>query len=199
MSTDLLLNARLNRTAGPTSQPVSVADARRQLNIAESDDSHDAELYEAIEAAREQVEFDTPYVTTEQTFEYILDGFPRSCDKIMLPVRPVQTVDSITYEDETTTETLATTVYKLDQRKRAVVLKYDQEWPSITRQPDAVIITVTAGYATPSVVPRLIKRAILLQVAKWFEDRDMMWAVPEQQYDLAYERIIRRLMRASYP
>jgi uncharacterized phiE125 gp8 family phage protein len=190
---------KLLRTVAPTAEPVSAADAKKQLEIASSDTSHDDHITDAIIAAREQFEHDTPYVSVRQTFELILDQFPQGGDSIYFPVQPVAALSSVTYMDGSTQQTLATTVADLDRKKRSLALKYDQEWPSIEEQTDAIVITFTAGYASASGVPRLIRQAILLQVAKWFEDRDMMYSQSPEQFDLAYERIIRRLMRSSYP
>lgn len=193
------LNPRLNRTTAPAAEPVSVADAKKQLEIPSSDDAHDEQLTDAIIAAREQVEKDTDYACISQTFELILDGFPSDDRPIWIPVRPVTSLTSVAYEDGATSLTLATSVADLDRRKRMLALKYDQEWPSIEQQTDAVVVTFVAGYASQAAVPRLLRQAMLLQVGKWFEDRDMMIGGRYEDSDVAYERIIRRLMRSSYP
>lgn len=199
MTTAAINRGRLKRTIGPASQPVSVADAKKQLEISSSDTVHDAQLTELIEASREQFEDDTGLITTQQTFELRLDMFPLGKEVIRLPVRPVASVSSVTYTDGTNDEaTLAGTVYQLDSRGRELFLKYDQEWPAIESQSESVVITFVAGYATAAAVPRLIKRAIALQVGKWFQDRDMMTS-ENFQHDRAYERIVKRLMRTSYP
>ena len=186
------------QTSEPANEPLSVADAKRQLNIAESINAHNAELAEAITAAREQFEHDTQIVTVTRTFSYALDQFP-DCDRINLPAHPVTPISSVTYRDEATSgNTFASSNYRLDLRGRALIRTYDVDWPSIVSQPEAVVISFTAGYAAGG-VPKLCKRAMALQVAKWFEDRDMMFFTAPDQYDMAYERIIRRLMRESYP
>lgn len=198
MATATELNQRLIRTSGPSVEPVSVADAKKQLEIPSSDTSHDDHLTDAIVAAREQVERDTQYACISQTFELVLDEFPSDDSAIRLPVRPVTSLSSITYQDGASSETLATSVADLDRQKRRIVLQYNQEWPSIEQQSDAVVITFVAGYASQANVPRLLRQAILLQVGKWFEDRDMM-SNNGRFNDETYELIIRRVMRASYP
>ena len=190
---------KLLRTSAPGSEPVSVADAKKQLEIPSDDTTHDDHLTDALIAAREQVEQDTPYACISQTYEAILDQFPCGRDPIPLPIRPITSLTSVTYMDETTQETLAASVADLDRRKRQLVLQYDQEWPSVVTQPDSIVITLVAGYASQSTIPRLLRQAVLLQVSKWFEDRDMMISQTHANFDVAYERIIRRLMRASYP
>ena len=190
---------RLRRVTGPTVEPVSVADAKKQLEIASSDSSHDDQITNAIVAAREQLEHDTQYVTTTQTFEVLLDRFPASDGMIRLPLFPIQSLTSIEYtnEDEAAA-TVSTTVADVDRAKRHIRLKWDQEWPDCSEQRDAVVVTVVAGYGSQAAVPKLVKQAILLQVTKWFEFRGDEVG-KETEYDVAYERIIRRLMRENYP
>ncbi|MEM6365740.1 MAG: hypothetical protein AAF745_15025, partial [Planctomycetota bacterium] len=175
---------RLHRLIGPQQEPVSVAAAKKQLEIADSDTAHDEQLIDAIVAAREQLEDDTPYVCVSQTFELIADQFPDECE-IEFPVRPITSLTSITYAGET----LSTEIADLDRRKRRIVLKHDQEWPDHEFQTDSIVITFVAGYTSQSTVPRLIQRALLLQVAKWFEDRDMMMPQTHENFDVAYERV----------
>ena len=197
-SSNALWTSRLVQTSEPANEPLSVADAKRQLNISESDNAHNDELAEAITAARQQFEHDTQFATYTRTYSLILDQFPCG-DRIPLPVQPVTGIGSVTYRDEeTASQTFASSNYRLDLRGRALLLEYGSEWPSIVSQCEAVVIAFTAGY-TPGNCPKWHKRAMALQVAKWFEDRDMMFFTAPDQYDMAYERIIRRLMRESYP
>lgn len=193
------ITGRLLRTSGPAAEPVTVAEAKKQLEIPTSLTAHDDQLTMLIVAAREQFEHDTQYVCVTQAFEYVLDEFPADLSSVVLPVFPISSLTSVTYMDGSTQQTLATSVASLDRRKRQLSLKYDQRWPTIEKQTDAVVIAFQAGYASQAAVPRLIKQAILLQVAKNFEERDMMSPHTEETFDLAYERIIRRLMRSSYP
>lgn len=194
----ILLTSRLRQVTEPAGEPLSVADAKRQLNIADDNVAHNDELAEAITAARQQFEHDTQFVTFTRTFEVILDNFP-TCSTIPLPVQPVTAIGSITYRDgETSGQTFSSSYYRLDARGRNVILNYNQDWPSVVSQPECVVIALTAGYAAGA-VPKLHKRAMALQVAKWFEDRDMMFFTAPDQYDLAYERIVARLTRESYP
>ena len=198
MAMDILARKQ-NRLPSLSSQcPVSLGDAKKQLEIADDDDSHNSYLIEAIEAAKEQIEIDTPYITTAQGVELLMDHFPRE-SAIRLPIRPVSSLVSVTYLDGSGDEqTLATDVAKLDRRGRNLVLQNGMQWPSGVSQVDAVVITVEAGYSD-GCLPKLIKKAMLLQVGKWFEDRDMMFSAPDQQFDQAYQRLIRKMMRSSYP
>lgn len=189
---------RLNRTVGPTTEPVSLAEARDQCEIAATVTDHDTKLTRYIIASREQVENDTGYALATQTFTLTGDCFPSGAGHIQIPVRPVASITGITYYDTSNAQqTLATSVYDLDQPRRQVHLKYDQEWPSITTQRNGIEVTLRAGYGTAASVPSLFKQAILLQVTKWWVHRGDESKMPA--HDSAYESIIARLIRTSYP
>ena len=162
-----------------------------------SDTTHDTKLTRFIGAAREQVEADTGYALTTQTFSLSRTRFPDG-DEIKIPVRPVQSISSVTYYDANDTQqTLSTDVYGLNARRRVVYLKYNQSWPNLTERPDGITVTLVAGYGAAANVPYEFRQAILLQVAKWFEHRGDESKMPA--HDTAYERIVKKLLRSSYP
>lgn len=193
----------LNRTSGPAVEPVTLAEAKKQLEIASADTTHDSAIEDYIIAAREQLEHDTGYICITQTYSLSMDVWPESPKSrfhgtvIELPLRPIQSVSSITYYDEgNSQQTLSTTVYGLDAPNRFIYLKYDQEWPAITPQHNGIVVTFVAGYGgSETNVVRLIRQAILLQVAKWFEHRGDESEMPA--HDSAYEKIVMR-MRSEY-
>lgn len=188
----------LNRTVAPANEPVTLAEARDQCEIAASDTNHDTKLTRYIETAREQVEHDTGYALITQTYTLSQRTWPDGTDELHIPIRPIQSITSVTYYDtDNAQQTLSTDVYGLDSARRLLYLKYNQQWPAITEQHDGIVTTITAGYGSASNVPTLFKQAILLQVAKWFMhrgDESNMAA-----HDTAYERIVKRILRNSYP
>ena len=188
----------LYRTVGPTIEPVTLAEARDQCEIISTDTTHDTKLTRYLAASREQIENDTGYSCLLQTYTLSLDEFPDG-DVIDIPIRPVQSITSIYYQDDADSSTLlATSVYGLDQARRMIYLKYNQSWPSVAVQHNGVIVTLVAGFgATASTVPYLIKQAILLQLTKWFAHRGDEAKV--MSHDTAYENIIKRILRSSYP
>ncbi len=189
----------LNRTSGPSVEPVSRAEAKKQLELASADTTHDSAIDDYIIAAREQVEHDIGYAMITQTYTLSLTTFPKKNGPIRIPIRPIQSVASVTYYDTSNAQqTLATTVYGLDAARRLLFVKYDQEWPSITEQHNGIVVTLTAGYGgTAATVPRLLRQAMLLQIAKWFQHRGDESHMPA--HDTAYKMLIDRFMRTSYP
>jgi len=191
----------LARVTGPTVEPISLVEAKDHLEIIASDTTHDAKIARFISAAREQLEDDTNYVLNTQTFTLSMTRFP-IVHPITFPVMPVVSVQSVKYRDlDNVEQTLSTDVYKFSSARRSISLKYDQDWPAYTPEEDGIIIAFTAGFgATAASVPALCRQAILLQLAKWFVHRGDEGQVHGRgTYDAAYEALVQRLMRTSYP
>lgn len=190
----LIATPKPELVTAPTSEPVTTAEARTHLEISGTD--HDAKLDELIEAARQQYELDTGYHVIQQTWKLRLP----TIQEMLFTQRPVNSISSITYFDtDNNSQTLATTVYELDQASNALRLKYQQEWPSVATRWDAVTITYVVGENSgASTVDEIHKQAILLLVGHWFENRDML--LPENfQTTKAYELLVRRTIRSTYP
>lgn len=189
--------SRATVVTAPTVEPVTLAEAKKQLEISQSDTAHDDQLTLLIQAAREQWEHDTDSCCLTQTLSVTLEEWED--DEIYLPKRPVQSITSITYYDTANTQqTLSTSVYSLDAACRAVRLKYMQIWPSIVDRWDAVTVTYVAGYTSTTTVPAIVKQAILLLVGHYFENRDQLLSESMQSLPV-YESLVRRFMRSTYP
>ena len=83
---------------------------------------------------------------------------------------------SIAYVDpDGATQTLDAALYHLvhDAMGGRVDLAHGAAWPATAIRPDAVRVTVTAGYGTTAAdVPHPIKAAILLMVADLYRNRE---------------------------
>lgn len=178
----------------PATEPLTLAEVKRQIAMSANDASQDAELAGYIKAARIQFEHDTASFCISRTLQLVLPEF----DELTFAERPVSAITSITYYDSSNAlQTLATSVYALDQASRKIRLKYNQSWPAITGRWDAVTVNYTAGQATDSTqVDQFAKQAMLLLVCYYYEQR----GDNDRQYDLqAYDRLVARYMRSSYP
>jgi uncharacterized phiE125 gp8 family phage protein len=195
-----LLNYSLTRTVAPASEPLTTAEAKTHLNIAASDTSHDSYVAALIQKAREQVEHDSGMALITQTWTHVSDDFEDYGDGIQLTRRPIQSITSIVYKDNAgTATTLPTSVYALDAARQRILLKYNQLWPTVRGDWDAVTITYVAGFGdNASSVPMLAKQCMLLLIGYDFENRDML--ANETIYNRkAYEDLVIRLARSSYP
>lgn len=181
----------------PVAEPVTLAEAKKQLELASSDTAHDAHLALLIQAAREQWEADTDSCCLSQTWKVYAEEFDD--DEIYLPKRPIQSVTHVKYYDASNVQqTLSTSVYSLDDAARAVRLDSLQIWPAVYDRFDAITITFVAGYTSAAAVPAIHKQAILLLVGKYFENRDLQ--VNDVIFkDAAYEALVTKLMRSNYP
>lgn len=150
-------------TTPATSEPVSISEAKRQVRAVDFTDDDDY-LTDLIATARNHVEKYCGVYLAPQTVSVRADKW---CDFEFLPVRPVQSVTSITYVDVTgATQTLATSVYEL--RGDAVVLKYGQVWPPIQT---GSLITLTAAVGFIDADPA-VKHAILIRISDLYETRE---------------------------
>lgn len=180
----------------PVSEPITLQQAKKQIEIGASDTNHDDHIELLIQTAREQWEHDTDSCVITQTLSVVTDDFDHD---IYLPKRPIQSIEWIKYYDAgNTLQTLATSIYSLDAPFGAVRLKYNELWPVSIDRWDAVEIRYVAGYSDATQVPAIAKQAMLLLIGKYFENRDMM-ANDTMYTDAAYENLVRRFMRASYP
>lgn len=178
----------------PTSEPVTIQEAKAQLNIGASDVSSDVEIAAMIAAAREEWERDTSTALITRTLEHRL---PRWLDVIQLTVRPVVAISSITYIDRNgDSQTVSAADYYLDGEQVRFLSTFTKS--ALKDRSEAVKITYTAGYgADVFQLPQMDRMAIKLSVANRFENRDdMMGGAGERK---AYEALVQKKMRASYP
>jgi uncharacterized phiE125 gp8 family phage protein len=146
---------------------VTIDDARRQART-EAGDGHDEELAALITVARLFVQKVTGLLIGAQTIVVKCDSFADMC---RLPVAPVSSVTSITYLDaDGAAQTLATSVYELraESLDPAIVLKFNQSWPSI--QPGSrITLTAVAGSDEPEAP---LVHAMLLKIGEMFGNHE---------------------------
>lgn len=175
----------------PSTLPITTSEAKRHLNLSESDDAHDQVLEQYIAAATQQFETDCNRALITRTMRVRLPEFA----EFRFAVGPVVSITSVVYRDrDNATQTLAATEYALDTSRDMFRIVSDA-LPETFDRWDAVTINYTIGRSTAD---PLAKSAILLLVAHYFENRDML--IGSSMADMiAYERICRLLHRGGYP
>ena len=185
----------------PTWEPLTLAQAKRHVQISPDDHQFDGELSALITAAREQFEHETGVICADSAWSFTCDEWPD--DAFELHARPVQSITSITYYDTASAQqTLASSVYRLDTGYATprIGLKYNQSWPSSRRWEGDIVVTFQAGYATPGAVPGRVMQALLLLIGHWFDQRNavnvgnIVNTVP-----LSYSHLVAGMQRSSYP
>lgn len=183
-------NYRPTLVTAPTVDAVTIEQAKKQCEIAESDTAHDQHLYELIDRARDEFETDCDLCISPQTWRVYTDAVE---DCMQLQKGPIQSITSIKYYDTSNVQqTLATSVYGFDVANRKVMLKYNQSWPSITTRWDAFEITYICGYST---VPPMAVQAMLILVERYFLGRET-FREPEFK---TYQRLVNKMQRSTYP
>lgn len=191
----LLQVPKPRRTVAPTVEPVTLDEAKKQLELATSDTNHDDHITRLIEQAREQWESDTQEYLLSQTWELKFPVF----NEFQFPHRPVSSITSVTYYDSgNSSQTLSTNVYELDTARSQLRLKYQQLFPATAARWDAVTVTYVLGNNTvASTVPSLPKQAMLLLIGYYFDSNR---GENDRKYDLqAYEMLVARKLRETYP
>ena len=156
-------------STAPSSEPITLSEAKLYLRVDNSAD--DALITALITAAREAVERYTSRALGTQTITQVLDCFPGF--GFRLAVHPVQSITSVTYKDENgNTQTLSSSIYMLDnyEMPNGVVLKANQQFPSVYPETNAVTVVYVAGEVAGN-VPKAILQAMYLAIADFYENR----------------------------
>ena len=156
--------------------PVTLVEAKAQLRL-EIDDDDDL-VMQMLRAAVKHVEGQTRRALTAQTWDYAIDfAWPVKYGRhwITLPINPLTSVTSITYQDTTGSSpqpTLAASLYTVVAREHGsyIVPAYEVVWPEIRCVPNAATVRFEAG--SDSDISEPLKQAILLLTAHLYENRD---------------------------
>lgn len=161
-------------TTPPSTEPMSLSEAKLFLKVESSVTDDDALITSLIKAAREYCENweGRKYIT--QTLTYYQDRFS---DRIVLPYAPVSAVTSVNYvasgSGQSTYTTLDSAYYKtnLSETPASITLSYGYSWPALLATPNAVKIVYTCGYGSAANVPQRVILAMSLLLGEWYENR----------------------------
>lgn len=161
----------LTRTVDPTTEPVSLDEAKDHLRVTHTDE--DQLIDGLIKLAREDVESFVGRALVTQTWQWILDGWPVV---LCVPRPPLQSVTSITYLDENgDSQTWASSKYQVDTSSHPgrIIPVEGEVYPSLQGETlNRVTVTYVAGYGAASTVPQTFKQAMKLLVAQYYVQRE---------------------------
>lgn len=173
-------------SVAPTTSAVTLAEARAQLRN-EDLNIDDALITSLIQAAEQAIETRYMLAISPQT---IIEYHTAFDAEIVLRNYPINAVTAITYKDEagaTQTATLANFNTGIKNYRTVITPKTGTTLPDTeTGNPNAVAITYTAGY---SVIPVLVKQAMLLMISDMYENREN----PARTLTTAAERLLEPL------
>lgn len=185
----------------PATEPISLAEAKLFLRI--DDSSEDALIETFIAAAREMAENFTLRAFITQTWIMNLDEIPSGMSSdfwdgtitghaatairngnsaITIPRPPLRAINSLkTYNDANVSTVFPAAEYDVDQNSEPgrMILRSGSSWPTDLRPGNGVEIEFEAGYGDATKVPKAIKMAIYMILAKVYECRGSGADMPE--------------------
>lgn len=164
----------LYRTVDPAGEPVTLADAKAQLRVAH--ESEDALISGLIKAARAEVEAQTGMALIDQSWRLAMDAWPHD-GLVRLRRHPVKEILSVTvYGEEGEAAVLDPASYEADLLSRPARLHFTSP-PAPERRLNGIEVDFIAGFGEAGTdVPDLLKRAVLVLVAHWYEFRAVFGA-----------------------
>lgn len=182
----------LKLVTGPTTEPIDRTTAKAHLRVDFTDD--DTTIDNLVSAAREYIELRTGLALMPQTWQIVLDRWPRldrpetwpwmgtPLGAILLPRYPVTSVSSVTWQgSDGSNNTVTSTDYVVDLVSRIprVTPAFNKSWPSPTLVPQAgVQVQFVAGYANAGAVPFRYRQGVLFLLGHWYENRESVVVGP---------------------
>lgn len=187
---------RLVVTTEPSKYPVTLDEIKKQVEITDDDDSHDAFLSAAISAATERCESFTSRSLITRTLTLWKDSWPigeyndsywegwkegpesiinAPARAIILPRPPLQSIVHVkTYDDSDNATTYSTSNYLVDtvSQPGRMVLRDSSGIPVSTRSALGLEVQYKAGYGDEmGSIPQDLRQGVLMMAAWLFEHR----------------------------
>ena len=165
----------LTRQTAPTTEPVTLAEAKAHCRVDASAD--DTLIQGYITTAREWVEDYIDRALVTQQLVMRLDAFPAEIELPRPPMIASGTAAAVTITyvtgDAGGTATLSSAAYRVDRNATPGVVRnlYGGSWPSHLLDQNSVTVTWWAGYGNAASVPQRVKSAILMCVHELYEKR----------------------------
>jgi uncharacterized phiE125 gp8 family phage protein len=164
----------LYQATQPAVEPVSLAEAKAHCRV--DDDDSNALIQTYITAARQYCEDILDISMITQVWQARYDTFPLW--EVILPRPPMQPATvTVTYRNEAgslNTITSAANAFQVDHyvTPGRIYPLYNGVWPAVRGDENSVVVQWTAGYGNDGgSVPPVLRQAITLLVAHWFEMR----------------------------
>jgi uncharacterized phiE125 gp8 family phage protein len=171
----------LKLVAEPTSDPVTLAEAKSHLNV--DFDDYDDLISGYIRAAQMGIVYNTGHALSPSVWDLVYDAFPTGNTPegyVQIPIGPLISVDSVNYvaADTEMDTLLASSEYEVDTITRlGGIQPITSGWPAVMTTINAIRVRFTAGYPDTtdsppeSGVPASIKHAVLVLVRDMYDFR----------------------------
>lgn len=180
----------LNRTTPPSSEPLTLVEAKAHLRVSTSDD--DTLISGLITATRLVCEEFTTRALITQGWRLWLDQFPGDSIPwwdgmregaharltvnrfINIPRAPLQSISAVTlYNDDDSSTIFSPALYFVDNAAEPgrLALRNNASWPTPVRMTNGINIDFVAGYGDASAVPQTLKQGMLVHIGQLYEHR----------------------------
>ena len=188
------IKGRIQVVAQPTTEPLTLSEVKNHLRIDGNYD--DALLGSFITSARMYFESQCEISIASQEILLALDYFD---DIVYLPRGPVQSVEDISYADsENNQQVMDDWIEDLVSNPARITPAFGQSWPATAEVVNAVQVSYTTGYSTPSMVPKLLKSGMLFYVAHLYENRSAVTDSDLKEVPMAVNSIIHQYTLGIY-
>lgn len=165
--------SRVSKRTGAPADLLSLAEAKEHLRRDDDDENgFISSLISAVSALLDDPDGPVGRALVEQTWTF--KDWPPS-RRLVLPVSPVISVESIEYFDAAEVQqTLTVSDFHLRANEDEAFLepKAGISWPAMAALPDAVTVTYKAGYGAAADVPEDLRQASKLLLGHWYENRE---------------------------
>lgn len=182
----------------PTTLPLTLAEAKKQLELPASETVHDAYVTTLIRRAARMVEGETHNTLIETQFRATWDLWPTR-GRFAFPGWPIVSVDKIGYYDKdgaVQTLTPSEFQWQIEQWPATVQPLYNETWPELEPgKVGAVSIELTAGWGVDDTTqPPEVHHAIAVLVAHWFEHREaVVTGTISKEIELAWNALVTQI------
>ena len=188
------IKGRIQVVTPATTEPLTLQEVKNHLRIDGSFD--DALLNSCITSARMYFESQCEISIASQELLLALDSFD---DIIYLPRGPVQSIEDIGYADsENNQQVMDDWIEDLVSNPARITPAFGQSWPATAEVVNAVQVSYTTGYSTPSMVPKLLKSGMLFYVAHLYENRSAVTDSDLKEVPMAVNSIIHQYTLGIY-
>ena len=156
--------------AGPAVEPVSLAEAKAWLRV--DIDAEDAVISTLITSARLVLEACTRLLFVEQTWKILYDSWPEG-RQIHIPLAPFISLDALTtYDSAGDPVAVPPADYRLDPAPIGARILFKAMPPQPGMDAAGIELRIKAGFgAAAADVPAPLRQALMMLVARWFENR----------------------------
>lgn len=158
----------------PAVEPVTLAEAKAHLRVEHDDD--DDVIAALIAAARIHVEAQTRRALITQTWRLVRDFWPADGRLTVVPVPLNEITAARVYDANGATDAIDLQAFSPDRAAAPAIISFAPWSLQVPGRPVAGIeIDVEVGYGdAASDVPQVLRQAIKLLVAHWYENRGLI-------------------------